>query len=101
MRLFPHESLVLGLILALTTAVAFNWSWVAQHSITSRLPTLTVRHPRRSLGLLFSDRRWLFAFPVGLGGWALYILAVGLAPLSLVQAVSAGGLARGSSPSPA
>ena len=50
MRLFPHASLVLGLILALTTAVAFNWSWVAQHTITSRLPALTVRQPRRSLG---------------------------------------------------
>src|ERR1700683_2964351 len=96
MRLFPHESLVLGLILALTTAVAFNWSWVAQHSIASRLPALSVRHPRRSLGLLFSDRRWLVAFLVRVVGWgagALYTLAAGLAPLSLVQAVSAGGLA--------
>ena len=93
MRLFPHESLVFGLILALLTAVAFNWSWVAQHTITSRLPRLSIRHPRRSLGLLFSQRRWLFAFVVGIAGWALYIVAVKLAPLSLVQAVSAGGLA--------
>jgi hypothetical protein len=30
---------------------------------------------------------------VGVGGWALYILALRLAPLSLVQTVSAGGLA--------
>jgi uncharacterized membrane protein len=93
MRFFPHASLILGLILALTTAVAFNWSWVAQHTITSRLPTLSVRHPRRSLGLLFAQPRWLFAFLVGVGGWILYIVAVKLAPLSLVQAVSAGGLA--------
>lgn len=93
MRLFPHESLVVGLLLALTTAVAFNWSWVAQHSITSTLAPLTVRHPRRSLGLLFSHRRWLFAFLVGIAGWAFYILALRLAPLSLVQAVSAAGLA--------
>jgi uncharacterized membrane protein len=93
MRLFPHDSLVFGLILALTTAVAFNWSWVAQHTITSRLPALSVRHPRRSLGLLFSHPRWLFAFVVGLVGWVLYIVAVKLAPLSLVQAVSAAGLA--------
>src|SRR5580704_3760669 len=93
MRLFPHESLVFGLILALMTAVAFNWSWVAQHTITSKLPRLTIRHPRRSLGLLFSHRRWMFAFVVGIAGWTLYIVAVKLAPLSLVQAVSAGGLA--------
>ena len=89
----PHASVVIGLILALLTAVAFNWSWVAQHSITSRLPKLSIRHPWRSLGLLFGHRRWRFAFMVGIVGWALYILALRLAPLSLVQTVSAGGLA--------
>jgi drug/metabolite transporter (DMT)-like permease len=93
MGLFPHASLVLGLILALVTAAAFNWSWVAQHAITSRLPALSIRHPARSLGLLFGHRRWLIAFLVGIAGWALYIVALRLAPLSLVQAVSAGGLA--------
>ena len=92
MRPFPHASLVVGLILALVTAAAFNWSWVAQHSITSQLPRLTVRRPWRSLGLLFGDRQWRFAFLIGICGWALYIVALRLAPLSLVQAVSAGGL---------
>ncbi len=93
MGIFPHASLVLGLALALLTAAAFNWSWVAQHSITSKLPRLTLRHPWRSLGLLFGNRRWRNAFLIGIAGWALYIVALGLAPLSLVQAVSAGGLA--------
>lgn len=79
--------------LALLTAAAFNWSWVAQHSITSKLPRLTLRHPWRSLGLLFGHRRWRFAFMIGIAGWALYIVALRLAPLSLVQAVSAAGLA--------
>ncbi len=89
----PHASVGIGLILALVTAAAFNWSWVAQHTITSRLPPLSIRHPWRSLRLLFASPRWLFAFLVGIGGWALYIVALRLAPLSLVQAVSAGGLA--------
>ena len=92
MGTLSHASLVVGLILALVTAAAFNWSWVAQHSITSQLPPLTVRHPWRSLGLLFGHRRWRFAFVVGICGWVLYIVALRLAPLSLVQAVSAGGL---------
>jgi uncharacterized membrane protein len=86
-------STILGLILALVTAAAFNWSWVAQHTITSQLPKLTIRHPWHSLRLLFANRRWLFAFVIGITGWALYILALRLAPLSLVQTVSAGGLA--------
>jgi uncharacterized membrane protein len=93
MGLFPHDSLVLGLILALVTAAAFNWSWVAQHAITSKLPKLTIRRPWHSLGLLFGQRRWLRAFVIGLGGWALYIVALRIAPLSLVQTVSAGGIA--------
>ena len=93
MGISSHASLVVGLILALVTAAAFNWSWVAQHSITSKLPKLSVRHPWRSYGILFGNRRWLFAFMVGIVGWGLYILALKLAPLSLVQTVSAGGLA--------
>jgi len=90
--LFPHASLVIGLVLALATAAAFNWSWVEQHTITSQMPRLDIRRPGWSLKLLFSHRRWVFAFTVGIAGWALYILALRLAPLSLVQSVSAGGL---------
>jgi drug/metabolite transporter (DMT)-like permease len=93
MGISSHASLAVGLVLALVTAAAFNWSWVAQHSITSRLPPLSIRHPWRSLALLFGHRRWLVAFMIGIAGWALYIVALRLAPLSLVQAVSAGGLA--------
>jgi hypothetical protein len=92
MTLFPHASLVIGLVLALATAAAFNWSWVAQHAITSQLPRLELRRPLWSLKLLFAHRRWLIAFLVGVGGWFFYILALRLAPLSLVQSVSAGGL---------
>ncbi|HEY3922530.1 MAG TPA: hypothetical protein VGL76_10510 [Gaiellaceae bacterium] len=93
MSLFPHASLAIGLLLALASAAMFNWSWVAQHTITSQLPALTIRKPWWSLGVLFGQRRWLIAFLVGVLGWGFYIVAVHLAPLSLVQAVSAGGIA--------
>jgi uncharacterized membrane protein len=93
MNLPAHASLVIGLLLALATAAMFNWSWVAQHTITSQLPRLTVRRPLWSLGQLFGHRRWLVAFLIGVAGWGFYIVAVHLAPLSLVQAVSAGGIA--------
>jgi len=90
--LFPHASLAIGLVLALATAAAFNWSWVAQHAIASKLPRLELRRPLWSLKILFAHRRWLVAFLVGVGGWFFYVLALRLAPLSLVQSVSAGGL---------
>ena len=46
----------------------------------------------RSLLALFRSRRWLVGFLTGIGGWVLYVVALALAPLSLVQAASAGGI---------
>lgn len=81
-----------GLALALGSAAALNWGFFTQHGAASALPPLSVRRPLRSLRLLFSHRRWLTGFCVGLAGWALYVGALALAPLSLVQATSAGGI---------
>jgi hypothetical protein len=81
-----------GLALALLSAFALNWGFFTQHGAASELPPLTLRQPVRSLRMLLADRRWLAGFLVGLAGWAFYILALRLAPLSLVQAVAAGGL---------
>ena len=85
--------IALGLALSLASAFALNWGWVAQHGAAAALPPLRLSAPLRSLRLLFSNLRWLVGFLVGLAGWGLYIGALALAPLSLVQAVSAGGIA--------
>jgi hypothetical protein len=82
----------LGLALALASACALNWGWVAQHSAASQLPPLALRRPVASLRLLFRHRGWLVGFVVGLAGWGFYVAALALAPLSLVQATSAGGI---------
>jgi hypothetical protein len=81
-----------GLALALGSALALNWGWVAQHGAAAALPPLTLRRPLASLALLFRNLRWLVGFVTGLGGWALYIVALAFAPLSLVQATAAGGI---------
>jgi hypothetical protein len=85
-------SIAAGLVLALASAFALNWGWIAQHTAASGLPALSLRRPVVSLRLLFRDLRWVAGFVVGLAGWALYVAALALAPLSLVQAVSAGGI---------
>jgi hypothetical protein len=82
----------LGLALALASAGALNWSYIAQHGVAATLPPLTLRRPVHSLRLLFTSLRWLAGFVVGILGWALYVGALALAPLSLVQSVSAGGI---------
>jgi hypothetical protein len=82
-----------GLLLALASAAALNWGYYAQHGAAAGLPPLSVRRPVHSLALLFRNRRWLVGFFTGIGGWVFYVAALALAPLSLVQAASAGGIA--------
>jgi hypothetical protein len=81
-----------GLLLAVASAVAINGGYSLQHASASRLPPLLLRRPVQSLQALFRNRRWLVGFLGGIGGWVLYVVALKLAPLSLVQAASAGGI---------
>ena len=57
------------------------------------LPSLSPRRPFHSLGLLLGNRAWLIGFGTETAGWLVYVAALRLAPLSLVQAVSASGIA--------
>jgi hypothetical protein len=81
-----------GLVLAVASAVAINGGYVLQHQHASSLPPLSVRRPVRSLLALFRSGRWLTGVLAGIGGWVLYVVALALAPLSLVQACAAGGI---------
>jgi hypothetical protein len=84
--------IALGLVLAVASTVAINGGYALQHDAASALPPLTLRHPLRSLLALFETPRWLVGFLGGIGGWVLYVVALRLAPLSLVQAAAAGGV---------
>jgi hypothetical protein len=41
---------------------------------------------------LFRNRRWFVGFAGGVGGWVFYVVALRIAPLSVVQAAAAGGV---------
>jgi hypothetical protein len=81
-----------GLLLALGSTGALNVGYFMQHQEASKLPPLTLRRPIHSLVSLFRNVRWTIGFFLGIGGWVLYVGALALAPLSLVQATSAGGI---------
>jgi hypothetical protein len=85
-------SLAGGLLLALVSATAINWGYLLMHQAATALPPLSLRHPIRSIRALFTVPRWLIGFLAGIGGWVFYVVALKLAPLSLVQAASAGGI---------
>lgn len=84
--------IAIGLLLAAASTVAINGGYALQHDAASILPPLTLRRPVQSLLALFRTPRWLVGFVGGLGGWVLYVVALRLAPLSLVQAAAAGGV---------
>jgi len=81
-----------ALVATLISACALNVGYLIEHSVASKLPPLSPRRPLRSARLLLSQRRWLFGFGIEAIGWLLYVLALALAPLSLVQATAAGGV---------
>ena len=84
--------LAAGLVLALLAAGALNIGFFVQHGATNTMVSLSLRRPVQSVRLLVTNRQWLLGYATGWVGWGLYIAALALAPLSLVQAVSAGGV---------
>jgi hypothetical protein len=83
---------LVALGLTLVSACLINWGYLTEHAAASRLPPLSPRRPLRSLRLLLGSRRWLAGFSAETAGFGLYVAAVALAPLALVQAVAAGGI---------
>lgn len=85
--------LAIGLTLAFVSAVAVNWAYSREHDAAVTMPRFTPRRPLRFVSLLLGNRRWLAGFAVETGGWLVYVAALRLAPLSVVQAVCASGIA--------
>src|SRR5580765_4721667 len=83
----------IGLTIAFASAVVTNTAYSLEHDAAARLPPLSPRRPFRSAQILLRDRRWLIAFGAETAGWLMYVAALRLAPLSLVQAVAASGVA--------
>lgn len=79
-------------MLAFVSAVVINLAYLREHEAASALPALSLRHPLRSVRLLVGDRDWLFGFAMESVGFLIYVAALALAPLSLVQSISAGGI---------
>lgn len=84
--------IALALLITLVSACLLNVGYLLQHSVASQAPPLSLRHPIASLRSLLGNRRWLLGLTTEGGGWLLYVAALSLAPLSLVQATAAGGI---------
>jgi drug/metabolite transporter (DMT)-like permease len=83
---------ILGLILALASALATNVAFLFKHRGAVLAPPIRVRHPLRSAVGLFRSKWFLVGWIVAIVAWGLHVGALSLAPLSIVQAVLSGGL---------
>ncbi|HEX6930743.1 MAG TPA: hypothetical protein VF162_01270 [Streptosporangiaceae bacterium] len=83
----------IGLGLAFVAAVVTNMAYSLEHDAAAALPRLSPRRPLRVVDFLIHDPRWLKAFGAETAGWLMYVAALRLAPLALVQAVTASGVA--------
>lgn len=83
----------LGIILALVAALAANIAFLCKHRGANEAPAVRFSHPLGSAIALFRSRWWALGWLAGAVAWLFHVAAMAVAPLSLVQAVMAGGLA--------
>jgi hypothetical protein len=81
-----------ALVLALASAILTNLAYLREHDAAVDLPALSLRQPFRSARLLLGNRSWLVGFGMESGGFLLFVAAVALASLALVQSIAAGGI---------
>jgi drug/metabolite transporter (DMT)-like permease len=82
----------LGLICALLSALGTNLAFLFKHRGAVAAPDVDMRHPLRSAIDLFRSKWWSIGWGVAIGAFALHVAALTLAPISIGQAVLAGGL---------
>ena len=82
----------LGIALALASAMGANVAFLCKHRGANEAPAVRFARPLASAVALFRSRWWTLGFIVAAVAWGLHVAAITLAPLSSVQAVTAGGL---------
>ncbi len=85
-------TLLLGILLALACALATNIGFLYKHRGACAAPRVNMRRPVRTARRLFASRWFAIGMAIATGAWIFHVAAMSLAPLSLVQAVLAGGV---------
>jgi len=83
---------LLGILLALGCALATNVGFLYKHRGACAAPRVDMRHPFRTARSLFAVKSFSLGMLIGSGAWIFHVAAMSVAPLSIVQAVLAGGV---------
>jgi hypothetical protein len=86
-------TIAIGLALALAASLSQSGGYLFQHVSASVRPPVTIRHPIKTLGAMLTAPWWRVGLLLACAGFLLHLAALALAPISLVQAFVAGGLA--------
>ena len=85
-------SLNLGILLALTCAVATQLGFLYKHKGANDAPTVDIRHPFRTAVQLYSCKWFAIGMGIAAVAWLFHVAALAFAPLSVVQAVLSTGV---------
>jgi multidrug transporter EmrE-like cation transporter len=85
-------TMILGIALAAACAVATNLGFLYKHRGARAAAEVDFGRPLWSTRQLFSSRAFTIGMLIACGSWAFHIAAMSLVPLSVVQAVLAGGI---------
>lgn len=85
-------TLQFGILFALVCAFATNLGFFYKHRGACAAPPVDIKHPLRSARALWSSKWFALGMVVAIGAWGFHVAALALAPMSLVQAVLAGGV---------
>jgi drug/metabolite transporter (DMT)-like permease len=80
-----------GVAVALGSAFVANLGSLWRQRGAEAAPVVDMRHPLRSAVGLFRSKWWTIGYAAAFVAWLLHIAALGIAPLSIVQATLAAG----------
>ena len=82
----------LGILLALVCAVVSNLGFFFKHRGACEAPKVDIRRPLRTAKNLYSSKWFAIGMGIATGAWLFHVAALAIAPISVVQAVLAGGV---------
>src|SRR5665811_1757178 len=83
---------IFGIFLALACALTTNVGFLFKHRGACAAPAVDFRRPVRSAKSLYSSRLFALGMLIAAAAWIFHVAALAMAPLSIVQAVLAGGV---------
>src|SRR5271166_1680370 len=85
-------TLTLGIFLALACAFVANLGFFYKYRGANAVAKVEVRHPLRSVKALFSSGWFAIGMLVATASWGLHVIALALAPMSVIQVALAAGM---------